>query len=255
VNHIVTTSDGKSWNDHVLPDTGLNLLGVACSTRACLAAGIESKPLRPNAQAQIYRSSDGGTTWKAMSVPPQVTGIGAIACPSAQTCIAVGTAVLVSSDDGVTWDPVGVSGGLQQLTSISCSSSTTCIAVGPNPGGIYNHELGADAVLTTDGGTTFDSVSFPFYSASLFEVSCTSATSCIASGAAGTGETAPAFVVSSDGGLTWNLATPPPTFSAVAGISCPNGGSCVLVGQTPSGAAATSLSPKGQWSAAHTVGS
>jgi photosystem II stability/assembly factor-like uncharacterized protein len=251
VNHIVTSSDGgKSWKDHALADTGLSLLGVTCSTSSlCLAAGSESTAQRPSAQAPIYRSLDQGASWTLTSVPPQVVGIGAIACPTTTVCIAVGSSVLKSTDGGSTWQQMGVTGKVQQLTSIACSSSTTCIAVGPNPEGVYNHALGADAVETTDGGANFHSVSFPYYSASLFEVSCASTTSCIASGAEGTGITGPAFVASSDGGVTWNVATPPPTFSAVAGISCPSGGSCVLVGQTPSGAATSSLSPQGEWSA------
>jgi hypothetical protein len=251
VNHWLSSGDGgKSWRDHVVSDLGLNLLGVYCSSTSCLSAGTETKALRPNEEAQIFRSSAGGSTWKPASVPPQVAGIGSIACPTSTTCIAVGTAVLVSTDDGQTWNEVGVTGGFQQLTSIACSSSTKCTAIGPNPGGVHNHALGADAVETTDGGNTFHAVDFPYYSASLFDVACASATSCIARGAEGTGQSGPAFVSSSDGVVTWQSGAPPPSFVAVAGISCPTGGSCVLVGQTASGAAATSLSPGGQWSAA-----
>lgn len=255
VNHAVTSvNGGKSWIDHTLSDSGLSLLGVTCTTASlCLAGGTESQVQRPSAQAQIFRSTDQGATWTAASVPPQIVGVGAIACPTSKVCIAVGSSVAESTDGGSTWQPMGVTGVVQQLTSIACSSSTTCIAVGPNPQGVYNHALGADAVETTDGGATFHSVNFPYFSASLFEVSCASATACIASGAEGTGMTGPAFVSSSDGGVTWNIATPPPSFNAVAGISCPPGGSCVLVGQTSSGASTISLSPQGNWSTANLV--
>jgi hypothetical protein len=91
----------------------------------------------------------------------------------------------------------------------------------------------------------------PPYSASAFEVSCSSPSTCIASGAEGTGQPAPVFVSSTDGGLTWSNAAPPPSFTGIAGISCPAGGTCVIVGRTPAGPATVTRTPGAQWSSVH----
>jgi photosystem II stability/assembly factor-like uncharacterized protein len=137
---LVSTDGGQSWTAHTMNDGGLNLLGVDCpSTALCLATGESEKPSNSSAHADIYLSTDQGTTWTLASIPPQVVAIGAVACPTASLCIAVGSAVLVSSDGGATWAPVGVTGGIEDLYSISCASATTCVAVGPNPQGPFNH--------------------------------------------------------------------------------------------------------------------
>jgi hypothetical protein len=162
---------------------------------------------------------------------------------------------LVSNDAGATWTPVGVTGGVNQLDSISCSSSTTCVAVGPNPGGAFNHALPADAIETTDGGATFHDITLPAYTASVFEVSCSLGSTCVASGAEGTGQSAPAFATSSDGGTTWAASAAPPTFVGVSGISCVSAGDCVLVGATNGGAATVSLSANGRFGAVRRAGS
>jgi hypothetical protein len=251
-NHIVTSTDGgQAWRDHVIVEAGINLLGVTCSAASlCLATGTQSQANQATSQARIYRSVNEGATWTLSTVPPQVGGIGSVACPTPTTCIGVGSALLVSANDGSTWTVTGATGGFQDLTSIACSSVSTCIAVGPNPEGQDNHALGADAVLTTNGGLSFTAVTFPAYSASLFEVSCSSVSTCIASGAEGTGQSAAAFVASSDGGVTWSTATPPPGISAIAGISCPSAASCVMVGQSTSGPVSISRSGQGLWRAA-----
>jgi photosystem II stability/assembly factor-like uncharacterized protein len=229
-------------------DGGLNLLGVDCpSTALCLATGESEKPSNSSAHADIYLSTDQGTTWTLASIPPQVVAIGAVACPTASLCIAVGSAVLVSSDGGATWAPVGVTGGIEDLYSISCASATTCVAVGPNPQGPFNHSLPADAIETTNGGSTFADVTLPAYTASIFEVSCSTNLTCVASVAEGTGQSTAAFAASTDGGTTWTAATPPPSFVGVAGVSCSSDGSCVLVGSTSSGGATITRSPAQSW--------
>lgn len=251
---IIASSDGgASWSAHLLSNTDLTLLGAGCQTSTlCLVGGINAHPTRQSNQAVILVSSDGGSTWAPSSVPSFVAGIAAIACTTATRCIAVGSNVLVSNDAGTTWTPVAVNGGTGQLLSITCPSVSLCVAVGPNPVGTNNPAAPGDAVETTDGGNTFSAVTLPVASAAVFEVSCASATSCVAGGAMGTGAAAPVFLSSTNGGASWVNATAPPKFIGVAGLSCPSGGACIAVGSTRSGTAVTSstaaLSPTGQWS-------
>ncbi len=257
---ILNSSDnGLTWTSHQVRDLGtISLLGAGCqSSTLCVAAGMESVQIDPNGasylvnQAVIWTSADGGQTWKKAAVPPGVAGIMAVACPTASRCIAAGSSVLESNDAGQSWAQVPVNGGVGQLFSITCPSSSTCLAVGPNALGPTNPSLPGDAVETTDGGTTFEAMALPASSASVFKVSCSTSTNCVAGGATGDGASAPVFLNSSDGGSTWANATPPPSFKAISDISCPSGGSCVAVGSATSGnasaASTASLSPSGQW--------
>jgi photosystem II stability/assembly factor-like uncharacterized protein len=201
-------------------------------------------------QAVIMYSSDGGSTWAASSIPTGVAGIESIACPTATRCIGVGSLVIVSNDDGLTWQTVGVSGGVIQLFSIACASSTQCVAVGPNPAGLSNPNAQGDGVETTDGGTTFAKVALPAASASLFDVSCSLAASCVAAGATGTGASAPTFLGSATGGTSWTNQAPPPGFSAISGLACSSSTACVAVGRTSSGPSLATSNSSGQWSVA-----
>lgn len=258
---IHSTNNGASWSGKLFSQNGLSLVGVGCeSTTLCIAGGLQapeaSNPDDPDDQftpnqAVIFTSEDGGSTWTQATIPENVAAVTAVACPTATTCIAVGSNVLVSTDGGQTWVIAPVKGGMGQLLSISCASATICVAVGPSGAGEFNPNAPGDAVETTDGGSTFQAVTLPSGSSSIFEVSCGSATSCIGAGATETGASAPVFISSTDGGSIWSNATPPPKFTAVSGLSCPALGPCVAVGSVPQGTSnmptTASLGPSGQW--------
>jgi hypothetical protein len=256
-NDIIRSSNGgSSWASTQLSDAGISLLAVTCQgTTLCIAGGIDEGVADPTGedlqmQAVAYSSSDGGQTWTQGSIPMGIAGIASVVCLTSTKCIAVGSNVLVSSNSGQTWTPVGVAGGTNQLFSISCSTSSDCVAVGSNPAGTFNPNLPGDAIVTTNGGSSFTAVKLPAATAAISDVSC--ASTCMAGGATGTGMSAPVFLTSSDGGSTWSAAQPPPGFGAVAGLFCPPSGSCVAVGSSGNGASATPttalLAPKsGTW--------
>jgi photosystem II stability/assembly factor-like uncharacterized protein len=237
--NVLTSSDGgNSWSSQHLAPQGVELLGAFCeSASQCFVGGMQSSWVLGN-HAEVFVSGDGGTTWTQATVPNNVPGVVSFACPSTSTCIGVGSGVVVSHDSGQTWNLVPVNGNANQLFSISCASAQSCIAVGPNPGGEADPTLPADAVLTTDGGNTFNAVTLPASSASVFEVSCTSST-CLASGAVGQGASAPPFVTSSDGGSSWANATAPPDFLGLSALDCMSSGPCVATGSQAAGPATT----------------
>jgi hypothetical protein len=245
---VSSTNGGTSWALHTLPLPGLTLVGALCqSATQCLVTGYQTLGDLAGNQAEIFHSTDGGSTWAPSTMPAAVGGISAIACPTTTRCIGVGSAVVVSNDGGVTWAYVPVNGGSPQLASIACASSTQCIAVGPNPAGISNPAAPGLAVETTDGGSSFGVITLPAKTASVFDVSCASSTSCEAGGAMGTGATSPTFVASSDGGTTWRNQAAPPGFSAVSGLSCPSAAGCVAVGRTTTGPTVAQATTSGQW--------
>jgi hypothetical protein len=245
---INSTNSGSSWKLQAVSYPNVSLTGAFCqSATQCLVTGVDSADGLAGNGAIILSSSDGGSTWTPSSIPPGVSGIESIACPTATRCIGVGSLVIVSNDGGQTWQIAPVNGGVIQLTSISCASSTTCISVGPNPLGVSQPSAPGDAVETTDGGSTFQKVTLPSSTASLFEVSCSSSSTCTAAGATGTGASTPTFLGSSTGGATWSTQTAPTGFSAVSGIACPSGGQCIAVGRTSAGASVATATSGGQW--------
>jgi BNR/Asp-box repeat len=246
---VTTANSGANWSLDKLSIPGVSLLGADCpSATQCLVSGLDSTNSLPGNQAIMMISSNGGSTWSPASLPSGVAGIGSIACPTSTRCIGVGSAVVVSNDGGQTWQTVPVTGGVIELTSITCSSATDCVAVGPNPAGVSNPQAGGDAVVTTDGGTSFSAVALPASSASLFEVACSSATACVAGGGTGSGALAPTYLASTNGGTSWSYGTAPP-FTGISGLSCPTSATCVAVGRTAVGPAAA-MTSAGQWNLA-----
>jgi hypothetical protein len=238
----VTTNDGANWSLHPLATANTTLIGADClSTSVCVATGLTENVTGPYV-GSVERSTDGGDTWQAASVPPGTEGIGAVACPTSTNCIAVGDSLLVSHDGGATWTATTAPKGISQLRTISCSTATQCVAIGPNPQGVFNPNVPADAVETTDGGNTWTNLTLPAATGSLAQISC-SGTECVAGGLSTTAGGAAPLYQSSDGGTTWTQAPHAPTgVAAIAGLSCPAANECAIVGRQSDGTATTSAS-------------
>jgi photosystem II stability/assembly factor-like uncharacterized protein len=240
---VVTADEGTTWSVEALPTADTTLLGANCPTASvCVASGIVDNPTGPY-DASVVRSTDGGATWQAATVPAGTYGIADIVCPTATDCLAVGASILVSHDAGATWTMTTVPGGTGELRTVSCASSTQCVAIGPNPQGLHDSSAPAIAIETTDGGDTWSSLSLPAGTATLDQISCSSATQCLAGGLSPTvGQPAP-FYQSNDGGGHWTQATSTPkALSAIAAIACPDANHCAVVGRQTDGKAATGVS-------------
>jgi photosystem II stability/assembly factor-like uncharacterized protein len=238
----VTADQGSSWSLHPLPTANTTLIGADCpSTSVCVAAGIAENVTGPYV-GTVERSSDGGDTWQAASVPTGTKGIGGVVCPSITDCIAVGDSLLVSHDGGATWATTTAPDGISQLRTVSCSSTTMCGAIGPNPQGVFNPNVPADAIETTDGGSTWTNLTLPAATGSLAQISC-SAIECLAGGLSATAGGAAPLYQSSDGGSTWKPAPQAPSgLAAIVGLSCPAANQCAIVGRASDGTATTSAS-------------
>ncbi len=171
--------------------------------------------------------------------------LSAITCPSAASCIAVGTGstgnalVEQTTDAGGSWvvDTNGV-GGLG-LNAISCAGVLHCMAVGGERRGA-NLSASNTLLVTTDGGSTWSAASIPSVNAYFTSVSCTDTEHCWVTGALGIGGTS-TIIATADGGSTWATlawsAPPlPPNSVALIGsqlnaITCTTSNDCVAVGQ------------------------
>ena len=120
------------------------LTGVACPTAStCLALG-ESRSGAGRADPVLVRSSGGGWTTVGDRTRPRAAdaGVAALACPSADACLAVGARAVGSRGneapsserwDGARWTVLpmpGPVGSDDVLVGVSCSATSRCVAVG-----------------------------------------------------------------------------------------------------------------------------
>jgi hypothetical protein len=125
-----------------------------------------------------------GKSWAATRPPTRTSEqLWGVSCPAAKTCFAVGgdnlgQGALVDQWNGRTWArnyPVVASDGSYPiLRSVSCSSASACLAVGDNVSEAFTELLAGGQFVPLrqpfNGGT-------PRY---LGQVSCVSATGCVA---------------------------------------------------------------------------
>ena len=197
--------NGSKWTVSRPPEPKGSVVGdlnkVSCtSTLHCIAVGSWGTNTAGSALADVWN----GATWARLSVPAPAVGkedadLTGVSCPSAKSCVAVGTGTtglkggLVSFAEfwnGTTWAtgkiswPKGVSNAF--LYGVSCRSAKSCLAVGNlninvNDGG-HTGRAGA----TSWNGKTWTAASVPAPGkgkASLFVgVSCLSAANCVAVG-------------------------------------------------------------------------
>jgi hypothetical protein len=172
-----------------------------------------------------------------------------VSCTSAHSCMAVGTFLsskgaeftLAETWNGTAWTVVpsptpNVADGGGELDSVSCPSSTACIAVGFS---FTNKVTAANRPLAESwNGTKWAVVPTPKLAhagALLDGVSCTSPSSCMAVGSAGTArDDTKVTLAESWNGTAWKLvSTPPPAApgdTSLSSVSCTAPASCMAAG-------------------------
>lgn len=178
----------------------------------------------------LVASLGGCVGWFTALLTKDGNSLNGIACPTATTCIAVGTTasgaalVMRTTDAGSSWHQVntGVSGS--GLNAVACEGATACVAGGA-----------AGTVLqTADGGSTW-TIDAPDATGrgDFTSIACPSATQCFAVSNGGSGGT---LEESSDGGTTWQTSTwqapqvEGESDAGLASISCIDADHCVAVG-------------------------
>jgi hypothetical protein len=229
---LATGDGGLRWSYRVLPAGDGVINRLACPTlQSCRA--LASQSAQPSwsgsttPRAWFLRTDDAGAHWSAESFPA-VDTIGALSCPSAADCVAVGSGVGRAAADG---DPPGMvlrtsNGGRTwargvlppamaflpfAIASVTCPGTSTCYALGNQPERYHpSPNAGGEMCVANPpvpGG--------------------------------GVGCTPPAYVeggaiaASGDGGATWRmLALPPRTPQAdLYDISCPDARACWIAGE------------------------
>ncbi len=217
------------------------MTGVVCTARSsCLAVGDyadstgASRPL-----SELWN----GTSWQVLTIHgPRYSGLNALSCPAASSCMAVGFSrygTLAEAWNGTTWTKTvspGPVGSIDtNLSSISCAAVNNCVAAG-----YYLNAASTWLTLTESwDGSTWTIVPSPDPSgvagSEFIGVSCPGPNSCVAVGESfdSTGNT---FTLAEIwDGSTWSLVTSPNSASGsedvLNSVSCVSSSQCTAVGQ------------------------
>jgi hypothetical protein len=211
---LVLTGAGTSWTATEAPkpagagadpaDDPAGLGSVACSSASSCAAAGNYTDSSGNPQGWLLTGS--GTSWTATEAPlpagaaaDPADELFSVACPSASSCVAVGSYTDSSGNrqgwlltgSGTSWTateaplPAGAGDELAGLYSVACPSASSCVAAG-----YYTDSSGnLQGLLLTGSGTSWTATEVPLPAgaaadpeAALYSVACPSASSCVAAG-------------------------------------------------------------------------
>lgn len=180
----------------------------------------------------------------ALNYPSSTAVQDGASCPGAGqiTCITSGPSSAgseqISWTNGSTWSSPSLPGGvaLTRLTWVSCAGSGACIGVGYGPNGVVIlHAATSPPALTAYSMTALAGLNAS--GATLTQVSCPSATQCVAIGTTNTGA---GVVLSGTIGTSaatdsWVADTLPTTTTSLSSLQCPVGATgCVALATTSS---------------------
>jgi type II secretory pathway pseudopilin PulG len=246
-------------------ETVTQLTQVVCpSASACVAIGngVVSGTARPIALSGAITT--GGDTWSNVTLPAAVTSLSQVVCPSATTCVAIGSAgaagVAVSGPPAGPWvagTDTDVGGAVRtgpivpkdltlvSLTKVSCASSAACMAIGTGstglttgstvgPGGTVGPVVLTGSVTGSASTWSIDNYPTTLVTpsgsvSSVSQVACPSTVQCMVSGIGTTGATTGAFM------LTGSPTFTPPALPASQNQTLtqdtlpPAGGSAIAV--------------------------
>lgn len=132
----VTVDDGKTWQslgDGVLPQrylTGIAVDPLDPKTVAVSYSGFAAST--PGTPGHVFRSTDGGQTWKHGDLGMDLPVNQILAHPTLPGVLYAGMdlGVLASSDGGATWVPLGVGLPNAPVLSLSYRAGTTSLVAG-----------------------------------------------------------------------------------------------------------------------------
>ena len=230
--------NGSSWQLQHAPSPagGGQLNAVSCtSPSACTAVG--GTP--PGTPRKVLVERWNGSRWQIQPAPsPAGAFLSGVACTSSAICTAVGgsnTGTLAERWNGTTWSiqatPTPRQGGA--LFSVACTSPSACTAVGAPPFG-----TAPKALAERWNGTNWSIQPAPKPAGTQFiflnTVACTSASSCIATGAYINSSGVFQALAERWNGTSWAIQPTPHltggAMNLLIGVACTSATGCLAVG-------------------------
>jgi photosystem II stability/assembly factor-like uncharacterized protein len=225
-------------------------LNFSCpTTTTCYAANFASTG--PGTASAVEVTNDGGTAWRALTLPVSLLRPPSLACVNAATCAILGlnqsgdSTFLETTDGGQTWSSHA---GPNELTflngpfQLACTTPTSCLVVAPGtstkvPPGTIVTAAGAASYVTDNGGDTWSTSSLPTgYIPSALQ--CASATNCVTTGSVSLGgpplPSRAAILHTTNDGSNWVTASLPSqvanqTIFAPSSLSCADTENCLAI--------------------------
>lgn len=198
---VVTNNGGLTWHPVPIPRGVTTTAGRCFTDGYCLVVGgprldgtLDVFPKKGITSFAAY-SRDGGETWRESFLPHggRLGWLSALWCTSSSDCAIATDQLLSTTNGGETYRTAStVNFGVtvpfahtgptpEEVTSIACWSATTCWVSGltPQHTGAWTTTNGFIS-LTRDGGRIWKVASLPSGVASVYSVSCPSASTCFA---------------------------------------------------------------------------
>ena len=245
---LLVTWAGSKWSaarpplpplDRGSRPAGSQLASVACSSDACVAAGIYTEyfPSTGERRSQGLLLSWSGTSWTPIKAPLPAGGLAAgfepfqtgATCPTPSACTVTGVYSSGTTPEGLleTWSgrswiparaplPAGAHAVRVSLASVACSSASSCIATGSYQGS----SNAVHGLAVTGAGRKWKVAATPARQ-DLWSVACPSASGCVigGNGALLTGT-----------GTSWKVITMPSVAAGAAlySVACPSASACAI---------------------------
>ncbi len=251
--------NGTTWS--IVPgpqpptNTAIDLVAMSCpAANDCFAVGDQATGESGHFVVRPAAMHWNGSTWTFLPTPKPagspLSEFNGVSCASPTNCVAVGDLLagnlntgnvtshaVIERWNGTSWsldsfpEPAGSS--QEFLSGVSCADTSNCLAVGAYLAGNVTGPL-----VERASGTTWSTVTALVPpgddDASLIDVACTSATSCVAVGDAAVGNGI-VPVAERWNGTAFSLDTLPPVTADLAGlfgIACASASDCSAVGGT-----------------------
>jgi hypothetical protein len=217
---------------------GAGLFSVSCPTMSfCLAVGSHSGPAgRRHTLAEEWN----GKSWRVLANPPGVA-LGSVSCTSVTFCGALGGPL--GSAEFLTWNGhVWRSHRWPQATTsgISCYDRFYCVVIRE-----YGEIEAWNGVRWHGAAGTRPCSAGPANGCALLDVSCASATECMAIGSAVTASNATESWAALYDGHQWTASVPPDT--PLDSVACSRQGLCMTTGTSAGGYIADSYTTATGW--------
>lgn len=191
---IGVTTGGTTFTSQALGGgTGVEAIAIDPATPTTVYAGLQGAP------GAVYKSTDSGTTWTAMSTGITGATITALAVGTMNDKIVLaGTAgggVFLSEDGASTWTAAD--------SGLPANADVTAVAIDPTSATtMYTAVYLSGIYKSTDGGATWIAINSGLFSQGVYESISIDATTPTIVYAMGTDP-----YLTTDGGMTWNTIT------------------------------------------------